>query len=225
LSSDVRLSGTSLTVGDRLFDVWTKDRTVGQTTTSDGTTTDRFTLSDAVVDGSKTAKIKTDYGDGNERTSPFVPQHGTTDSKIDGAKTIAGTTMSIANFWKFSDPNLLSKLKAGPFGSDPSQISLLIKNIKINIQPIDVSLSKEATCDVRIAASNNACKMTWMEVYYHNMAASPNGYSTEFAKGEDGEIVLKDSSSNVIAYVIPPTAEQMNLGTKEVRYSGKDYTL
>jgi hypothetical protein len=50
LSSDVSLSGTSLTVGDRTFEVWTKDRTVGQTTTSDGTTTDRFTLSDAVVD-------------------------------------------------------------------------------------------------------------------------------------------------------------------------------
>jgi hypothetical protein len=133
--------------------------------------------------------------------------------------------MSIANFWKFSDPNLLSKLKAGPFGSDPSQISLLIKNIKINIQPIDASLSKEATCDVRIAASNDACKMTWMKVYYHNTAASPNGYSTEFAKGEDGEIVLKDSSSNTLAYVIPPTAEQMNNGTKTVYYAGKGYAI
>jgi hypothetical protein len=228
LSSDVSLSGTTLTVGDRLFDVWTKDRTVGQTTTSDGTTTDRFTLSDAVVDGSKTAKIKTDYGDGNERTSPFIPQNNQTNadgSLSDGVFTISKKNFNSANYWKFSDPNLLSKLKAGPFGNDPSQISLLVKNIKINIQPIDDSLSEEATCDVRIAASNNACKMTWMEVYYHNMAASPNGYSTEFAKGEDGEIVLKDSSSNVIAYVIPPTAEQMNLGTKEVRYLGKDYAL
>jgi len=133
--------------------------------------------------------------------------------------------MSIANFWKFSDSNLLSKLKAGPFGSDPSQISLLIKNIKINIQPIDASLSKEATCDVRIAASNDACKMTWMKVYYHNTTASPNGYSTEFAKGEDGEIVLKDSSSNTLAYVIPPTAEQMNNGTKTVYYAGKGYAI
>jgi hypothetical protein len=175
------------------------------------------------LDGSKART--TDYGDGYKRNSPFIPQYGTSTSRADGVKTIAGTTTAIANFWKFSDPNLLSKLKAGPFGNDPSQISLLVKNIKINIQPIDDSLSEEATCDVRIAASNNACKMTWMEVYYHNMAASPNGYSTEFAKGEDGEIVLKDSSSNVIAYVIPPTAEQMNLGTKEVRYSGKDYTL
>jgi hypothetical protein len=116
----------------------------------------------------------------------------------------------IRQYLEIHDPNLLSKLKAGPFGNDPSQISLFIKNIKISIQPIDVSLSKEATCDIRITASSDACKMTWMKVYYHNTAASPNGYSTEFAKGEDGEIVLKDSSSNTLAYVIPPTAEQMN---------------
>jgi hypothetical protein len=229
LSSDVRLSGTSLTVGDRTFEVWTKDRTVGQTTTSDGTTTDRFTLSDAVVDRTdpNSDKIQTNYGDGNKRNSPFIPccKYGSPSITEVGKTHKYSDEISYSNIWKFDDPNLLSKLKTGPFGSDPSQISLLIKNIKINIQPIDASLSKEATCDIRITASSDACKMTWMKVYYHNTAASPNGYSTEFGKGEDDEIVLKDSSSNTLAYVIPPTAEQMNNGTKSVYYAKKGYAI
>jgi hypothetical protein len=180
------------------------------------------------LDGSKART--TDYGDGYERSSPFIPQNNQTNadgSLSDGVFAVSKKNFNSANYWKFSDPNLLSKLKAGPFGNDPSQISLFIKNIKISIQPIDVSLSKEATCDIRITAPSDACKMTWMKVYYHNTAASPNGYSTEFAKGEDGEIVLKDSNSNTLAYVIPPAAEQMNTGNvvKTVRYAGKEYAI
>jgi hypothetical protein len=181
------------------------------------------------LDGSKVRT--TDYGDGYERSSPFIPccKYGNSGTVEIGKTHKYSDEISYSNIWELNDPNLLSKLKAGPFGNDPSQISLFIENIKISIQPIDVSLSKEATCDIRITASSDACKMTWMKVYYHNTAASPNGYSTEFASGEDGEIVLKDSSSNTssstLAYVIPPTAEQMNNGTKTVYYAGKGYAI
>jgi hypothetical protein len=77
-----------------------------------------------------------------------------------------------------------------------------------------------------IAASNDACKMTWMKVYYHNTAASPNGYSTEFAKGEDDEIVLKDSSSNVwLCHSADGRANEFRNEVKTVYYAGKGYAI
>jgi len=221
LSSDVRLSGTSLTVGDRTFEVWTKDRTVDKKT--DGT--DRFTLSPYVE--SKSIKLTSYDGSENGRDSPFIPQYGTSTGRADGVKTIAGTTTAIANFWKFGDPNLFDKLKTGPFGNNPTQIYLIMEGIKINIQPMKTSISEDATCSIKIAASKNGCKMTELMVNYHNTDASPEGCSFTFKNGEDDEIVLKDSSSNTIAYIIPPTADQMNAITvkKTVYYAGKGYAI